>query len=107
MLLSKDQLTPRAFAADEKFTLRTDPGAQANFDGFSEVRFFEVDTQTVIATVTLPPVSTTGSGSGTTGSGSGGASSGTGGSNKNSGYVSTAVDLATSISALFAGLMLL
>lgn len=104
MLLSKEQLTPRAFAADEKFTLRSDPGAEANFDGFSEVRFFEVDTLTVIATVTLPPLSTTGSGSGTTGSG--GASSGTGGSNKNSGYVCAAVDLATSISALFAGLML-
>ena len=65
MTLSNSPLTPSANPTSLTFQLKSDAGAQANFNGFTEVRFYETDLKTVIATVSLPQIS--GSGTGGTG----------------------------------------
>lgn len=81
ILITPTSLTPSAFPTTLTFQLNSNAGSQANFNGFTEVRFSEPALNyRVVAIVSLPalPAGTTadsgsgaatGSGSGTTGSG--------------------------------------
>jgi hypothetical protein len=95
MTLTNTPLTPSANPTTLTFELKNDAGAQANFNGFSEVRFYEQSLKTVIATVSLPGG----------GAAPGGSSSST--TTTNSASTAIIVDLFGSISAMVASFLVL
>ncbi|KAJ3337195.1 hypothetical protein HDU91_001547, partial [Kappamyces sp. JEL0680] len=68
MTLTDQTVIASAFPMTQTFSLKQDAGSQANFDAFTEIRFFEVTTKTVIATVSLPALPAGASSSGSSGS---------------------------------------
>jgi hypothetical protein len=68
--LSDDLVSPSSSPSTQTFEFKKVAGAEANFNGFSQVRFFAESLQQVVATVDLPAPSASTGGSGSTGTGS-------------------------------------